>query len=299
MELKTLKSFVAVAEQLSFIRAARLLHLSQSALSEQIQKLEEELGVPLLIRDRRSVKLTAAGIVFLAEARATLARAKQAVERVQKAARGEIGRLRIGFVSSAALEIVPGIVVAFRSQFPAVSLDLTNLRTSSQVKGLISESIDVGFVRLPLSHDQLTIRVIHREPFVVVLPHGHPLANETQIQLVQLQNEHFVAYGRRWAPGFYDAVIQMCTQEGFSPEIVQETGEMYTAIALVAAGVGIAILPRSVVRAQPRNVVMKQLPKSTGSSAIALATRTSENSPVVHSFVSVAHNVCRTFCSCS
>jgi DNA-binding transcriptional LysR family regulator len=293
MELKNLKSFVAVAEQLSFIRGARLLHISQSALSEQIQKLEEELGVPLLIRDRRSVKLTAAGIVFLAEARATLERAKQAVERVQKAARGEIGRLRIGFVSSAALEIVPGIVVAFRSQFPAVSLDLTNLRTSSQVKGLISGSIDVGFVRLPLSHDQLTIRVVHREPFVVVLPHGHSLANETQIRLVQLQNEQFVAYARRWAPGFYDAVIQMCTRQGFSPEIIQETGEMYTAIALVAAGAGIAILPRSVVLAQSRNVVMKPLPSSAGLSEIAIAVRRFDNSSLVESFIQAAEKFCQ------
>jgi DNA-binding transcriptional LysR family regulator len=293
MELKNLKSFVAVAEQLSFIRAARLLHLSQSALTEQIQKLEEELGVPLLLRDRRSVKLTAAGIVFLAEARATLARAKQAVERVQKAARGEIGRLRIAFVSSAALEIVPGIVVAFRSQFPAVSLDLTNLRTSSQVKGLLSESIDVGFVRLPLSHDQLTIKVIHREPFVVVLPHGHLLANEKQIRLVQLQNEQFVAYARRWAPGFYDAVIQMCTREGFSPEIVQETGEMYTAIALVAAGAGIAILPRSVVLAQSRNVLMKPLPSSAGLSEIAIAVRRLDNSSLVESFIQTAEKFCQ------
>ncbi|MGA3223704.1 MAG: LysR substrate-binding domain-containing protein [Acidobacteriaceae bacterium] len=292
MELKNLKSFVAVAEQLSFIRAARLLHLSQSALTEQIQKLEEELGVPLLLRDRRSVKLTAAGIVFLAEARATLARAEQAVERVQKAARGEVGRLRIGFVSSAALEIVPGIVVAFRSQFPAVSLDLTNLRTSSQVKALLSESIDVGFVRLPLSHDQLTIRVIHREPLVVVLPHGHPLANEAQIRLVQLQNEQFVAYARRWAPGFYDAVIQMCTREGFSPEIVQETGEMYTAIALVGAGVGIAILPRSVVLAQSRNVLMKPLPSSLGLSEIAIAVRRFNNSPLIGSFIRAAEKFC-------
>jgi DNA-binding transcriptional LysR family regulator len=293
MELKNLKSFVAVAEQLSFIRAARLLHLSQSALTEQIQKLEEELGVPLLIRDRRSVKLTGAGIVFLAEARATLARAKQAVERVQKAARGEIGRLRIAFVSSAALEIVPGIVVAFRNQFPAVSLDLTNLRTSSQVKALLSESIDVGFVRLPLSNDQLTIRVVHREPFVVVLPHGHPLANEKQIRLLQLQNEQFVAYGRRWAPGFYDAVIQMCTREGFSPEIVQETGEMYTAVALVAAGAGIAILPKSVVLAQSRNVLMKPLPSSTGLSEIAIAVRRFNNSSLIESFIQAAEKFCQ------
>jgi DNA-binding transcriptional LysR family regulator len=293
MELKSLKSFVAVAEQLSFIRSARLLHLSPSALTEQIQKLEEELGVQLLIRDRRSVKLTGVGMVFLAEARATLTRARQAVERVQDAARGEIGRLRIGFVSSAALEIVPGIVVAFRSQFPGVTLDLTNLRTSSQIKGLIAESVDVGFIRMPLSHDELTIRVIHREPFVVVLPNGHPLANEAQVRLVQVQNEKFVAYGRRWAPGFYDAVIQMCTREGFSPEIIQETGEMYTAVALVAAGVGIAILPQSVVLAQSRNVLVKPLPSSAGFSEIAIAVRRLDNSSLIESFVQVAERFCQ------
>lgn len=292
MELKSLRSFVTVAEQLSFIRSARLLHLSQSALTEQIQKLEEELGVQLLLRDRRSVKLTSVGMVFLAEARATLARARQAVERVQQA-RGDIGRLRIGYVSSAALEIVPGIVVAFRSQFPGVKLDLINLRTSSQIKGLISESIDVGFVRLPLSHDGLTIRVIHREPFVLVLPKGHPLADEAKVRLAQVQHEKFVAYGRRWAPGFYDAVIQMCTREGFNPEIVQETGEMYTAVALVAAGVGIAILPRSVVLAQSQNVVMKPLPSSAGSSEIAIAVRRRDNASLIESFIQAAETFCQ------
>lgn len=293
MELKSLRSFVTVAEQLSFIRSARLLHLSQSALTEQIKKLEEELGVLLLIRDRRSVKLTQAGLVFLAEARATLTRARQAAERVQKAARGERGRLRIGFVSSAALEIVPGIVVAFRNQFPGVTLDLMNLRTSSQIKALITGSIDVGFLRLPLSNDGLEIRVIHREPFVLVLPDNHRLANEPNVRLDQVQHEKFVAYGRRWAPGFYDAVIQMCTRDGFSPEIVQETGEMYTAVALVSAGVGVAILPRSVVLAQPRNVVVKELPSSAGSSEIAIAVRRLDNGSLIESFIQAAESFCQ------
>jgi DNA-binding transcriptional LysR family regulator len=292
VELKHLRSFVVVAEQLSFTRAAHLLHLSQSALTEQIQRLEVELGVQLLLRNRRAVRLTEPGTVFLAEARATLTRARQAVERVQKAARGETGKLRIGFVSSAALEVVPMIVVAFREQFPDVTLDLTNLRTRTQIKGLLGNSIDIGFVRLPLAHEQLTMTVIHREPFVVVLPRRHPLTNESQIRLVQLQHETFVAYGRRWAPGFYDAVVQMCIKEGFSPEIVQETGEMYTAIALVAAGVGIAILPKSVVLAQSRNVVMKPLASATSVSEIAIAVRKSENSSLVDSFAQVAKAVC-------
>jgi DNA-binding transcriptional LysR family regulator len=299
VELKHLRSFIAVAEQLSFVRAASQLHLSQPALTGQIQKLEDDLGVQLLMRNKRTVTLTEVGRVFLAESKMTLAQAKRAADYARRVARGEVGRLRIGFVSSAALEIVPNIVIEFRKRHPEVTLDLINLRTVSQVKKLLGKTLDAGFLRLPLSNDQLNIQVIHREEFVVILPKGHRLAKEKRIRIAQLQDEPFVVYGRRWAPGFFDSIMQMCAREDFSPNIVQETGEMYTAIALVAAGVGIGILPQSVVRAQPRNVVMKQLPKSTGSSAIALATRTSENSPVVHSFVSVAHNVCRTFCSCS
>jgi DNA-binding transcriptional LysR family regulator len=292
MELKHLTSFIAVAEQLSFVRAADRLYLSQPALTGQIQKLEEELGVQLLTRNRRSVKLTDAGKVFLVEARATLSRARQAADRAQKAARGEIGRLRIGFVSSAALEIVPGIVVAFRKQHPDVTLDLMNLRTVSQVKKLIDKTLDIGFLRLPLSNELLRTTVIHREPFLLVLPKGHPRARDKQVHIAHLRNERFVSYGRRWAPGFFDSVIQMCLKEGFSPNIVQETGEMYTAVALIAAGAGIAILPKSVVLAQSKNIVMKPLAGSIPVSEIAIATRAGNNSLIVRSFIELAAEKC-------
>ncbi len=288
MELKHLTSFVAVAERLSFVRAAGDLHLSQPALTAQIKHLEEELGVQLFIRNRRTVRLTEAGTLFLIEAKATLSRAALAVERVQKAARGEIGRLTIGFVSSAALAVVPSIVIAFRKKNPGVTLDLINLRTASQVKGLLDKSIDIGFLRLPLSHEDLEITVIHRERFVVVLPRGHRLAREKRMRIAQLRDEPFVAYGRQWAPGFFDSVVQLCTREGFSPNIIQETGEMYTAIALVAAGAGIAILPRSVVLAQSAKVIMKPLPQSSGISEIAIATRAKDQSPLVRSFLMLA-----------
>jgi DNA-binding transcriptional LysR family regulator len=292
MELKHLTSFVSVAEQLSFVRAARQLYLSQPALSGQIQKLEEELGVQLLFRNRRTVRLTNAGSVFLVEARAILARATLAADRAQRASRGQIGRLRIGFVSSAALEIVPAIVVAFRTRFPDVSLDLMNLRTVSQVKGLIANSIDIGFLRLPLSYEGLKITVLHREPFVVILPKSHRLAHVRQIRIPQLRDQKFVAYGRRWAPGFYDSVVQMCTTEGFSPNIVQETGEMYTAITLVAAGVGVAILPKSVVLAQSKNIVIKSLPASARLSEIAIGVRADNASVLVRSFTELASAIC-------
>ncbi len=294
MELKHLTSFVAVASQLSFIRAANQLYISQPALTGQIQKLEEELGVQLFERNRRSVKLTDAGRIFLADAKSILFQTKQATERVQKASRGEIGTLRIGFVSSAALAIVPNIVIEFRKQKPGVTLDLINLRTVSQVKGLLGKTLDIGFVRLPLSNDRLNITVIHRERFSVVLPKGHRYAEAKHLRISQLRDEPFIAYGRRWAPGFFDSVVQMCTREGFSPNIVQETGEMYTAIALVAAGAGLAILPQSVVLAQPNSVAMKTLPKSVGQSEIAIATRAGDESPLLQSFVSIARSICRS-----
>jgi DNA-binding transcriptional LysR family regulator len=292
VELKHLTSFIAVAEQLSFVRAANLLHISQPALTGQIQKLEEELTVQLLARNRRTVKLTEVGIIFLVEAKAILERSRQAADRAQKAARGEVGRLRVGFVSSAALEIVPGVVIEFRKQYPEVTLDLLNLQTVSQIDGLLEKTIDIGFLRLPLSNDQLSITVIHREEFVLILDKGHRFAKKKGLRIDQLRDERFVAYGRRWAPGFFDSIMQICTREGFSPNIVQETGEMYTAIALVAAGAGIAIVPQSVALAQSRNIVMKPLlPKSTGYSEIALAIRAGNDSSLVQSFVSVARKV--------
>ncbi len=286
MELKHLTSFLAVADRLSFIRAAEHLHLSQPALSSQIISLEQELGVKLLFRNRRVVRLTAEGEVFVQEARATLARAQKAMERVKKASRGEVGHLRIAFVSSIALEIVPNIVTAVRHKLPEVSLDLRNMRTSLQVKSLLNNAIDIGFVRMPLVHQDLQLQVIHREPLVIVLPKSHPLARRAKVKLADLTHEPFIAYGRRWASGFFDAIIRHCGDAGFAPSIVQETGEMYTAIALVAAGVGVAILPLSVVTAQRAAIAVKALPSSYVSE-IATATRKDRDTPLLRSFLGI------------
>ncbi len=288
MELKHLKSFLSVAEHLSFIRAAEHLYLSQPALSSQIQHLEAELGVTLFFRNRRIVRLTPEGEIFITEARATLARADRAIERVRKAAQGEIGRLNIAFVSSVALDIVPGIVTMFRKQLPQVALDLRNMRTALQVQGLLNGAVDIGFVRMPLVHDDLRLQVVHREPFVLVLPKAHALARHRKLNLLDLRHESFVAYGRRWAPGFFDSIVRFCAEAGFTPNIVQETGEMYTAVALVAAGVGIAILPRSIALAQRAKVVCKSLPIPFGVSEIAVATLKNRDTPLLRSFLKIA-----------
>jgi DNA-binding transcriptional LysR family regulator len=288
MEFRHLRSFLAVADALSFVRAAKTLHLSQPALTSQIQQLEEELGLELFFRNKRTVRLTDVGTVFVEEARAILDRTSKALERVQKASRGEIGMLRIGFVSSAALEVVPLIATAFRRRFPNVQLELTNLRTATQIEELSAKTLDVGFVRLPANHDGLDFTLIHSEPFVIALPRQHRFANKKTLHLADLANDRFVLYGRRWAPGFFDQITSMCIQSGFTPNVVQETGEMYTAIALVAAGDEVSILPKSVALTKGRGVIFKSISSSSAHSEIAIVTRSGDPTPLVGNFVQMA-----------
>jgi DNA-binding transcriptional LysR family regulator len=288
VEIKHLHSFLAVAEALSFIQASRKLHLSQPALSEQIQALEQEIGVKLLERTRRSVRLTVPGEVFREEAIAILQMVKEAEFKAQRAAAGEVGHLRIGFVASAALEIVPSIVLAFRRRYPLVTLDLMNIRTTDQIPLLEERKLDAGFLRLPASSKSLTITPIHREPFVLVVPNGHRLANKKPFRLAELEHESFVAYARRWAPGFYDSWIQMFTASGFSPHVVQETGEMETMLALVAAGVGIAVAPRGLVSRQVRALTVRTLPSGAPLSEIGLAVRADKDNLLINRLVGLA-----------
>ena len=260
-----------MAEALSFINASRKLHISQPALSAQIQALEAELGVALFERTRRSVRLTRSGETFVRDATAILQMVKEAEINVQRAAAGKVGHLRIGFVASAALAIVPSVVLAFRRRYPLVTLDLMNIRTTDQIALLEERELDAGFLRLPASSKALSITPIHREPFVLVVPNGHRLANNKRFSLAELEGESFVAYARRWAPGFYDCWIQMFTSAGFSPAVVQETGEMETMLALVAAGVGIAVAPRGLVRKNTRSLAVRSLPRGAPFSEIGLA----------------------------
>lgn len=287
MELRHLRSFVAVAERLSFIQAARQLHISQPALSAQIQHLEDDLKVQLLQRDRRSVRLTPAGEAFLAEALATLKQAEAAVESARRAASGETGILRIGFVASAALELIPSVVLEYRKKFPGVKLELENLRTTTQLSLLRERVIDIGYVRLPVSGHSLVVTRVHREPFALILPATHRFARSKSFDLRMLEEEPFIAYARQWAPGFYDRWISIFTDAGFSPSIVQETGDMYTAVFLVAAGAGISVIPRGLVARRPRGVVVRPLPEAI-QSEIGIAVRAGDSSPLVRGFLALS-----------
>jgi DNA-binding transcriptional LysR family regulator len=209
MEIKHLHSFRAVAEELSFINASRKLHISQPALSAQIQALEAELGVQLFARNRRIVRLTKPGEAFLRSAEAILQMADEAKANAQRVAAGEAGHLKVGFVASAALQLVPFIVLAFRRSHPRVRLDLLNIRTTDQLAMLQQRTLDAGFLRLPCSSKEIVITPIHRERFVLVVPRGHRLAGSRPFALKDLEHESFVAYGRRYAPGFYDRWVQI------------------------------------------------------------------------------------------
>jgi DNA-binding transcriptional LysR family regulator len=288
MELKQLRSFVAVAHALSFSRAALELHISQPALSAQIQALEADLEVLLLHRNRRTVSLTTAGEAFLTDAELLLRNASEAATRAQRIAQGNAGHLRIGFVASAALELVPAIITAFRKTYPAVSFDLRNVRTVDQIRELQEGTLDAGFIRLPNQIPGLTLTPVHSEPFVLAMARTHPLARLKPSTLADFREQPFVAYARRWAPEFFDAWTSICTAAGFRPNIVQETAEMDTALALVAAGVGVAIVPQALARRRRRELKVKALPANSAQSQIAIAVRANADNPALNNLIALA-----------
>ena len=295
MELRNLSTFVAVAERKSFVQAAMQLHLSQPAITAQIQRLEEELGVQLLDRNRRSVKTTDAGEVFLAGARAAIEAVGEAAKAAQRAASQQTERLRIGFPPSVSREIVPNIMTEFHTLYPQVKLDLFSYHTSTIVAELQRESLDLGFVRLPVRAKGIAVIPAHREPLVLCLPSDHQLCGVEEVSFMDLASERFIMYGRRWAPGFYDRIVDRCLEAGFSPIISNEIDEMYLAPALVAAGEGIAILPKMVVPAPISNVCLKDLPLPDLRSELGIATRGLEQSHIMRSVVSISREVCKRF----
>jgi LysR family transcriptional regulator, benzoate and cis,cis-muconate-responsive activator of ben and cat genes len=285
LEFRQVKSFVAVADLLSFSQAARKLHLSQPALSAQIKALEGHLGVLLLERNRRTVKLTPAGKVLRDDAELLLQQIAEIELRVTRIASGDLGHLRIGFVASATLELVPAITLAFRKRYPRVSLELKNMPTVHQLEALRAGTIDAGFVRMPLGAQDLSVGLVHREPFAMVLSKSHPLARKKDLAVKDLAGEPFIAYGRRWAPDFYDHWTSICRRAGFTPTVIQETAEMATALALVAAGLGVAILPEGITSRSQRVFKIKSLKQEKVYSEIGIATRRDAQTPLLRHLI--------------
>jgi LysR family transcriptional regulator, benzoate and cis,cis-muconate-responsive activator of ben and cat genes len=271
VNLNHLRAFVAVAESLSFSRAAKHLHVSQPALSNQIRLLEEDLEARLFVRNRRYVALTPVGKDILDDAERLLSTADEIKQRVLRVSRGALGTLRIGFVASATADIIPRMTVAFRKSFPEVALELKNVPTMPQIDALRQRVLDVGIVRLPLGEPDVEVLPLFSEPFAIVFPKQHRLSTHRKVTVRDMQGEAFVCYSERLAPAFFQHWTGLCRKAGFTPRIVQEVAEMETALALVSAGVGVAILPEGVARRHRRTLSVVSLKEERIRSEIGLA----------------------------
>ncbi|QNM95019.1 LysR family transcriptional regulator [Chitinimonas koreensis] len=290
MELRHLRYFVAVAEELHFTRAAERLHIGQPPLSQQIRALEDEIGAELFVRSKRRVALTEAGRAFLERARRILAEAAAAAEQARRIAGGEAGELRVGFTSSLPFtSLLPGVLHDFREAWPEVRLDLRELFTADQLDALLAGELDVGFVRFTGREppEGIVLREIHRDPLRVVLHAGHRLAGEAGLHMAQLREEGFVTYPRQLGTGLPALVRRLCAGAGFAPRVVQEAGEATTQIGLVAAGVGIAVLPSPLECVQMAGVRYLPLLDDGAHLSLAVAVRAGALPPRVAHFLAV------------
>jgi DNA-binding transcriptional LysR family regulator len=277
MELKHLRAFVALAEELHFGRAAQRLCIVQPALSMQIKALEEELDVRLFERDRHKVVLNATGTLFLPEARATLHQAGRAEQIARLSARGEIGTLRIAFVSSVLPKLLPALIRTMHARYPLITLELKDMPTPNQIAALQDNQLDFGLIRLPVNGSGLEIRVVLEEPFVVALPENHALAAQPLIHPPDLRGFPAFVLARRYAPGFHDDMLVALKREGADLNIAQELGEFSTMLALVSAGLGIGVIPAAAAMALPPKVVARPLELRDYKAGIGLACATPAN----------------------
>jgi len=259
MELRHLRSFVVLAEELHFTHAAQKLNIVQPALTGQINALEIEVGARLLDRDKRSVRLTGIGELFLVQAKATLEQAARALQVAQRAEQGELGTLRIGFVSTAIHVVFPKLVQMLRERYPHLQLGFQDMNTPRQLKALHEGRLDFGFVRMPATAKGIHIKRIHEEPFVLILPQAHRLADCEVVQLQSLEDEPMIWLTRSAAPGYSDALLGYLSERGFTPHIVQEFDELSTLVGMTASGLGLAIVPASVGITRSSAVVVRAL----------------------------------------
>ncbi len=287
MELRYLRYFVAVAENRSFTRAAEILGISQPPLSQQIKKLEDEIGTPLLRRLTRSVELTLAGEAFYQDARHILDLSGHALERTRGIARGISGQLSIGFASSTAfLPQIFQLLSQFQQNYPAVSLQPREADMVRLLHDLEEGLLDAAFVRLPCeSSKAFNLKVITSEKMLLVLPSGHHLSGRTSVSLGELHQDPLVIFPREVAPSLYEVIISACLRAGFQPSVMQQSPQVSSAISMVAAGFGVAIVPASLSHLRLPGITYHQIEDTSLLSDIALAWRRLDRSPAVQHLI--------------
>jgi DNA-binding transcriptional LysR family regulator len=289
MELRHLRYFLAVAEELHFGRAADRLGMAQPPLSRQIQDLEKELGFRLFERSRRRVELSSAGAVLVERVRAVLERLEEAVREARRTSLGKRGRVTVGYPSSLAYTGLVGLLRAFRLEFPDVELTVRELPLAGQLDGLKHGSLDVGFVRGPLDDKALVTECVRREPLMLALPADHPFAARRRLTLASVAGEPFVFFPRTRAPDYYDLLLGLCQQAGFTPQIRHEAPQV-DMLSLVAAGFGISIVPASVRESRRADVVFRPF-VGAPLTELLLAWRVGDGSPSRQAFVDVVRRV--------
>jgi DNA-binding transcriptional LysR family regulator len=291
MELRHLRYFIAVAEELHFTRAAERLHIGQPPLSHAIQVLEADVGALLFERTKRSVRMTEAGKLFLDDARRILALAEQAALTARRAERGEAGELRIGFTFSTPLTpLFATVINRYRQRYPAVSLTLHEMATQGQLDALHQRRLDLGFVRPPegVNADGIALTELRKDALVAVLRRAMPLARHKRVTMKQLKDEPFVMYPADAGTGIYPQILRLCREAGFVPRIGQVAGEASTIIGLVAAGCGVSVLPASFDRIRMDGVCYREIADQGASTQLLLARRADQRSPLVDAFVALA-----------
>lgn len=298
MELRHLRYFVAVAEELHFGRAAVRLHMAQPPLSQQIRQLETEIGVTLFARTNRRVELTPAGEVFLREARAILDQVDQAVIQAQRANLGEAGWLGIGFVGSVTYDVLPATLRRFRERYPDVELVLQELMGDEQEQAIREHRIHVGFRRVGfqstgLADAEILSEELIQEPLVVAVSSTHALATRESVALRELANEPFILFRQTASYSYGTYIVHLCQEAGFTPREVQQVDEIQTAISLISAGIGVTLVPSSVQHLRREGVIYLPLAAPTPNIGLVMAYRAGDTSPILPHFLTIAREAVR------
>lgn len=286
MELRHLRYFIAVAEELHFRRAAEKLHIVQPALSKQISSLEHELGILLLNRDRRHVSLTEAGQAFFREAIEVVAQADGAMRRALAVSKGEVGRLNIGFIHPALAELLPHTIRRLRNNYPDIMLTMTETYSRTSIERILNRSMDVSFIRMPVEdRSEYSYEIVSEEPVMLIVPGDHRLATSETVTMEDIAGENLMLISRHLEPKLYDYYIAACNDAGFSPRISHEVNSTAVAIGLVAGGLGVTFAPESSRTAARHNVVYRELTGSNLKLTMGIIWHSERRLAVVDNFL--------------
>jgi DNA-binding transcriptional LysR family regulator len=293
IELRHLRYFLAVAEELNFGRAAERLSITQPSLSRQIQNLEKELKIILFERNQRQIKLTAPGQIFLTEAEQILLRFDQGIQTIKKASRGEIGQLTVGFQGSSVYDIIPVSIKSFRDRFPEVEIIMQHMTTSEQVIAIAENNLDVGFVTPPITDADLKVEILLQEPLVLALPENHPLAARSEISITALANEPLILASRDRGCGLHEQIFDIYQRAGLHANVVCAAREMQVILGFVAAGIGISLLPSHVKNFQRTGVIYRVLTPEAPIAGLGIAWNPENITPVLLVFLDIVRSFTR------